>query len=90
MSGKFDFYLSIAHDKGLCALVKRCNHRSIQVFTEYITDAEFTIELKLPIERMVICDEIDRTFGNGQLTFAYLMQRNKLEQEIKEQAGGKK
>ena len=24
MSGKFDFYLSIAHDKGLCALVKRC------------------------------------------------------------------
>ena len=25
MSGKFDFYLSIAHDKGLCALVKRCN-----------------------------------------------------------------
>jgi hypothetical protein len=39
---------------------------------------------------MVICDEIDRTFGNGQLTFAYLMQRNKLEQEIKEQAGGKK
>ena len=58
--------------------------------TEYITDAEFTIELKPPIERMVICDEIDRTFGNGQLTFAYLMQRNKLEQEIKEQAGGKK
>lgn len=55
-----------------------------------ITDAEFTIELKPPIERMVICDEIDRTFGNGQLTFAYLMQRNKLEQEIKEQAGGKK
>ena len=50
----------------------------------------FTIELKPPIERMVICDEIDRTFGNGQLTFAYLMQRNKLEQEIKEQAGGKK
>jgi len=28
LSGKFDFYLSIAHDKGLCALVKRCkpNH----------------------------------------------------------------
>lgn len=51
---------------------------------------EFTIELKPPIERMVICDEIDRTFGNGQLTFVYLMQRNKLEQEIKEQAGGKK
>jgi hypothetical protein len=25
LSGKFDFYLSIAHDKGLCALVKRCN-----------------------------------------------------------------
>ena len=24
LSGKFDFYLSIAHDKGLCALVKRC------------------------------------------------------------------
>jgi hypothetical protein len=46
--------------------------------------------LKPPIERMVICDEIDRTFGNGQLTFVYLMQRNKLEQEIKEQAGGKK
>ncbi|MFQ6968420.1 MAG: hypothetical protein ACLRR0_08025 [Subdoligranulum sp.] len=44
--------------------------------------------MKPPIERMVICDEIDRTFGNGQLTFVYLMQRNKLEQEIKEQAGG--
>ena len=26
LSGKFDFYLSIAHDKGLCALVKRCKH----------------------------------------------------------------
>ena len=25
LSGRFDFYLSIAHDKGLCALVKRCN-----------------------------------------------------------------
>ena len=24
MSGKFNFYLSIAHDKELCALVKRC------------------------------------------------------------------
>lgn len=30
MSGKFDFYLSIAHDKGLCALVKRCNERLIK------------------------------------------------------------
>lgn len=30
MSGKFDFYLSIAHDKGLCALVKRCKHRKMQ------------------------------------------------------------
>ena len=30
MSGKFDFYLSIAHDKGLCALVKRCNEKDIQ------------------------------------------------------------
>ena len=39
---------------------------------------------------ILVGDEIDRTFGNGQLTFAYLMQRNKLEQEIKEQAGGKK
>ena len=29
MSGKFDFYLSIAHDKGLCALVKRCNGKDI-------------------------------------------------------------
>jgi putative bacteriocin len=28
LSGKFDFYLSIAHDKGLCALVKRCNHKN--------------------------------------------------------------
>jgi hypothetical protein len=27
LSGKFDFYLSIAHDKGLCALVKRCKGR---------------------------------------------------------------
>lgn len=27
LSGKFDFYLSIAHDKGLCALVKRCNRK---------------------------------------------------------------
>jgi len=27
LSGKFDFYLSIAHDKGLCALVKRCKDR---------------------------------------------------------------
>ena len=31
MSGKFDFYLSIAHDKGLCALVKRCNYHTITV-----------------------------------------------------------
>ena len=30
MSGKFDFYLSIAHGKGLCALVKRCNNRIIK------------------------------------------------------------
>lgn len=29
MSGKFDFYLSIAHDKGLCALVKRCKDSNI-------------------------------------------------------------
>lgn len=29
LSGKFDFYLSIAHDKGLCALVKRCNDKRI-------------------------------------------------------------
>lgn len=31
MSGKFDFYLSIAHDKGLCALVKRCKDRLIEI-----------------------------------------------------------
>lgn len=31
MSGKFDFYLSIAHDKGLCALVKRCNIKDINI-----------------------------------------------------------
>jgi NAD dependent epimerase/dehydratase family protein len=30
LSGKFDFYLSIAHDKGLCALVKRCNPYQIK------------------------------------------------------------
>ena len=30
MSGKFDFYLSIAHDKGLCALVKRCKKCKIE------------------------------------------------------------
>lgn len=30
MSGKFDFYLSIAHDKGLCALVKRCKEKNIK------------------------------------------------------------
>lgn len=30
MSGKFDFYLSIAHDKGLCALVKRCNQKAYE------------------------------------------------------------
>ena len=30
MSGKFDFYLSIAHDKGLCALVKRCKEKQFE------------------------------------------------------------
>ena len=34
MSGKFDFYLSIAHDKGLCALVKRC--KGAQLYTEAV------------------------------------------------------
>lgn len=31
MSGKFDFYLSIAHDKGLCALVKRCKSKLLDI-----------------------------------------------------------
>ena len=35
MSGKFDFYLSIAHDKGLCALVKRCNEYRIIADAKY-------------------------------------------------------
>ena len=36
MSGKFDFYLSIAHNKGLCALVKRCKQKSLKVEYEYL------------------------------------------------------
>ena len=35
MSGKFDFYLSIAHDKGLCALVKRCKYEDLDELTPY-------------------------------------------------------
>ena len=35
MSGKFDFYLSIAHDKGLCALVKRCKDIDIKEYDEW-------------------------------------------------------
>ena len=41
MSGKFDFYLSIAHDKGLCALVKRCNEYLIEF--AYSTDWQYNV-----------------------------------------------
>lgn len=41
MSGKFDFYLSIAHDKGLCALVKRCNDSYTQL-TGFTVDSQAT------------------------------------------------
>ena len=41
MSGKFDFYLSIAHDKGLCALVKRCKHRGINNLSFSVNQGEF-------------------------------------------------
>lgn len=49
-----------------------------------ITHAEFTIELKPPIERMQIGDDIDYTFGNGQLSFAYLTRQLELEKQAKE------
>ena len=38
MSGKFDFYLSIAHDKGLCALVKRCNTVCMNIFLKQLSE----------------------------------------------------
>ena len=42
MSGKFDFYLSIAHDKGLCALVKRCKLVRIEMKSVTIADGAVT------------------------------------------------
>ena len=44
MSGKFDFYLSIAHDKGLCALVKRCKEKQIPKVDAPLKQIEILIE----------------------------------------------
>ena len=55
-----------------------------------ITHAEFTIEMKSPIDRIRVLDETDFTFSNGQLSFAYMIQKCNLEREAKKQAGGKK
>ena len=55
-----------------------------------ITHAEFTIEMKPPIDRIRVLDETDFTFSNGQLSFAYMIQKCNLEREAKKQAGGKK
>ena len=51
MSGKFDFYLSIAHDKGLCALVKRCKSTEIpieKIKRQLIQNKHFLKLLKKP------------------------------------------
>ena len=40
--------------------------------------------MKPPIERMQIGDDIDYTFGNGQLSFAYLTRKRELEKQAKE------
>ena len=51
MSGKFDFYLSIAHDKGLCALVKRCNDglTSKQIYDEIIRQGLYSFGAENPV-----------------------------------------
>ena len=68
LSGKFDFYLSIAHDKGLCALVKRCNHDPYMVITsakvvvgpQLIQDVFSTVESRL-LDALII---LEKEFGN--------------------------
>ena len=67
MSGKFDFYLSIAHDKGLCALVKRCKGtptKDIWVY-DYRTGIKHTLATK-PMTRENL-DDFVASYCSGHI-----------------------
>lgn len=50
LSGKFDFYLSIAHDKGLCALVKRCKPSEIENVIIPVLDMDIQKEIATKVQ----------------------------------------
>lgn len=61
MSGKFDFYLSIAHDKGLCALVKRCNGYQMYITTHFHS-----------VDNEPICPECEEPFLYDEMENCYI------------------
>ena len=67
MSGKFDFYLSIAHDKGLCALVKRCNDKPI------ITVCDNTVFVRILPELAAYLNDAERGFPYDGAKLHYIL-----------------